>query len=283
MPLSGRPALFVVLVPAFLLAARPVEARRVARGEGVPDTIRVPFQTGKVYRVQLRPGDPLLVELPGEDSAAQLWFDPKWWMAETEPDSPAVTITASHAAEVVGRRGFIHILTAKRRYRISIEVEGVEENQPVPAVLELYDELGTSAGAKAVAQETRLKADRELVYAQKLAAEKARAEVSAFRRRSLMRLRTDFDWRGDFRIARIADDGVFTWILLQDKSVDRPIVQFIDQTGKAEAVNCDLDPDPPQAGLPPGMYVVQKVLRPGEKFKLLLGKQATWISLRGSR
>jgi hypothetical protein len=43
-------------------------------------------------------------------------------------------------------------------------------------------------------------------------------------------------------------------------------------------VNCDLDP--PSAGAPRGTYVVNRVLRAGEKFKLILGKQATWISLK---
>jgi hypothetical protein len=278
--------MLLVWLAGSLMVSGVAEARRPTKSEGLLDAMRLPYQKGKIYRLQLRPGDPLLLELPGGDTVGQLWFDPKWWIVETEPGASQVAISASESTDVVGRKGFVHIVTKTRQYRISLEVEGVDENERVPAALEIYEPRGGGAGAgdaSMAGQDARLRADRELLYAQRLAAEKVRAEVSDFKRRSLTRMRTDFEWRGDFRIARIVDDGVLTWILLQDKNVDRPVVQFIDQSGKAETVNCDLDRDPPHAGMPVGMYVVQKVLQPGEKFKLLLGKQATWISLKGQR
>ena len=48
--------------------------------------------------------------------------------------------------------------------------------------------------------------------------------------------------------------------------------QFVDKAGKTEVVNYELEN---------GTYVIQnKVLRPGEKLRLVLGKQQAWIALK---
>jgi hypothetical protein len=53
---------------------------------------------------------------------------------------------------------------------------------------------------------------------------------------------------------------------------DRAVIQFVDKTGKTELVNYELEN---------GTYVIQnKVLRPGEKFRLVLGKQQAWVALK---
>ena len=69
----------------------------------------------------------------------------------------------------------------------------------------------------------------------------------------------------------MVDDRVQTFVTVQDAS-DRAITQFVDKAGKSEVVNYELEN---------GMYVIQnKVLRPGERFRLVLGKQQAWIALK---
>ena len=243
------------------------EARKPRR---LPDTVRVPFERGKLYGVQLLPGAPFLLELPAGESARHLWFDDRWWAVETAPGGSRVVLRASSSEDVVGKTGFVHIETEPSNLRISLRVEAVEEYESVSAALELY--VASSPLNDPVKQQARKLADREMIYAQKMAAEKARAEVAAFRRRAIEKMRTNFEWGGDFRIARVVDDGVQTFILLADAASDRAVIQFVDKAGKAETVNHELEN---------GTYVVQnKVLRSGEKFRLILGKQMAWVALK---
>ncbi len=274
-------AAWTVLVVTTVLVVHPGFAEARKRDFSSPSgTIRLPFQKGRVYRLQLRPADPVLLELPEGHSVASLWFDKDSWQVETVPGASEVSLMAKPFNDLEEHRGFVHIVTTKS-YRISIELQAVDEGTRVPAALELYDE-GAASGVPGLAesQEARRKADRELLYAQKMAAEEVRSKTAAFRQRVLSRLRpnTDFEWSGDFIVANVTDDSVQSFIVLQDKAADRPVVQFIDANRKSEMVNCDLDP--PSAGAPHGTYVVNRVLRAGEKFKLILGKQATWISLK---
>jgi hypothetical protein len=230
------------------------------------DVLRVPYGPGAVYRLRLAAGAPCVVELPAGEKARNIWFDARWWGAESTPGSSRVVVRALGSSEVVGKRGSIHIETEPSDLRISLKVEAVSEDAEAPAALEVYRE-----GAKTdqASQEARKRLDTELVYARKHAEDKARAEFETWRRQALSTLRTEYDWGGDFRITRVVDDRVQTFITVPDAS-DRAVIQFVDKAGKKEIVNYELGN---------GVYTVQnKVLRPGEKLRLILGKEQAWVA-----
>lgn len=248
--------------------ARPAEPRS---GEKVfvRDTARLPFTAGKVYEVHLMPGAPFALELPAGESARNIWVDNRWWKAESTPGSSRVFLRALGTVDVVGRRGFIHVETDPSDYRISLRVEGVADTAEVSAGLEIYVE--GSALNDPVRQQARKMADKELLYMQRREQDKARAEYEAWRKNMLQNVRADYEWGGDFRIGRVVDDRVQTFVTVPEAS-DRAVVQFVDKTGKSEIINYELEN---------GTYVIQnKVLRPGEKFRLVLGKQQAWIGLK---
>jgi hypothetical protein len=256
-----------VVVVAAMAAGSPAWGRST---RSVPaDTLRCPYMPGRVYRLRLIPGAPFVIELPQGEAARNIWFDSRWWSAETRPGSARVVLRAIGTPEVVGKRGLIHIETEPSDLRMSLKVQAVSETEDVPAALQIY--LEGSALAEPMKRQVRKAVDSELVYAKKMAEERARAEFEAWRRQALANLRTDYEWGGDFRIHRVADDKVQTFITLPEAS-DRAVIQFVDKAGKKEVVNYELEN---------GMYVVQnKVLRAGEKFRLILGKEQAWVALR---
>jgi hypothetical protein len=251
--------------------ARARDPRGPAAAEAPADTLRLPYSRGKVYRVRLIPGAPFALELPAGESAKNLWYDNRWWAAETTPGAGRVFIRALGSADVVGRTGFLHIETEPSDLRLSLRVEAVDEQTSVPAALEIYAE-GSAANDPAQRQ-MRKSFDHELVYAQKQAEERARTEFESWRKNALASLRGDeaYDRGGDFRITRVVDDRVQTFISIPN-ATDRAVIQFIDKTGRAELVNYEIEN---------GTYVVQnKVLRPGEKLRLILGKEQGWVALK---
>ena len=104
------------------------------------DTVRLPYNRGKVYQVRLLPGAPFALELPAGESVKNLWFDNRWWAAETTPGASRVFLRAIGASDVVGRTGFVHIETDPSDLRLSIRVEAVQDGAEVPAALEIYVE-----------------------------------------------------------------------------------------------------------------------------------------------
>jgi hypothetical protein len=152
-------------------------------------------------------------------------------------------------------------------YRITLRVEGVADNAAVEPGLEVYVE--GSALNDPVRREAKKLADRELLYMRHREQEKAKTEYEAWRKSMLQNVRADYEWGGDFKVGRVVDDRVQTFITIPEAS-DRAVIQFVDKTGKTEIVNYELEN---------GTYVVQnKVLRHGEKFRLVLGKQQAWIA-----
>ena len=254
------------------LGAGGALAKPVApRGEKVVvrDTVRLPYTAGKVYEVRLIPGAPFALELPAGESARNIWFDNRWWAAESTPGSARVFLRALGTVDVVGRRGFIHVETDPSDYRISLRVEGVPDTVEVNPGLEIYVE--GSALNDPIRRQARKMADKELVYVQHQAQEKARGEYEAWRKNMLQNVRADYEWGGDFKIGRVVDDRVQTFVTLPEAS-DRAVIQFTDKTGRSEIVNYELEN---------GTYVIQnKVLRAGERFRLVLGKQQAWIGLK---
>jgi hypothetical protein len=234
-------------------------------------TRKVPYSAGQVYQLRLAPGAPFALELPAGESAKNLWYDNRWWAAETTPGASRVFIRALGSSDVIGRSGFIHVETEPSDLRISLRVEAVRDTAGVPAALEIYVE--GSALNDPLQRQMRKSFDRDLVYAQKQAEERARTEFEAWRKGALANLRGDeaYDRGGDFRISRVVDDRVQTFVSIPN-ATDRAVIQFVDKTGRAELVNYELEN---------GTYVIQnKVLRPGEKFRLILGKEQGWVALK---
>ena len=251
--------------------ARSREARGQAEVEQSAGTLRLPFSRGKVYRLRLIPGAPFALELPAGESAKNLWYDNRWWAAETTPGGARVFIRALDSSDAEGRSGFIHIETEPSDLRISLRVETVRDTASVPAALEIYVE-GSALNDPAQRQ-MRKSLDRDLVYAQKQAEERAHTEFEAWRKNAVANLRGDeaYERGGDFRITRVVDDRVQTFVSIPN-ATDRAVIQFVDKTGRAELVNYELEN---------GTYVIQnKVLRPGEKFRLVLGKEQGWVALK---
>jgi len=260
----------VILAPVALAESAPggPPTKRLEKVV-VRDTGRVPYLAGKVYQIKLMPGAPFALELPAGESARNIWVDNRWWKAESTPGSSRVFLRALGSDDVVGRRGFIHVETDPSDYRISLRVEGVPETAEVSAGLEIYVE-GSPLNDPVRLQARRI-ADKELLYIQRREQERARADVEAWRKNLLQHMRADYEWGGDFRIGRVVDDRVQTFVTVPDAS-DRAVIQFVDKAGKVEVVNYELEN---------GTYTIQnKVLRPGEKFRLVLGKRQAWIVLK---
>jgi hypothetical protein len=211
------------------------------------------------------------LELPAGEVAKNIWYDNHWWAAETTPGASRVFLRALGASDVIGRSGFIHVETDPSDLRLSIRVEAVRDTANVAPALEIYAE-GSALNDPAQKQ-LRKSIDRELVYAQKQAVDQGRAQFDAWRKNAMVNLRGDeaYDRGGDFRIGRVVDDRVQTFITIPN-ATDRAVIQFIDKTGRGELVNYEVEN---------GTYVIQnKVLRPGEKFRLVLGKEQGWVALK---
>jgi len=249
-------------------SARTVEPKGVEKVVA-REMVRLPFTAGKVYEVKLIPGAPFALELPAGETARNIWFDNRWWAAESTPGSSRVFLRALGTVDVVGRKGFIHVETDPSDYRICLKVEGVPDTAEVGGGLEIYAE--GSALNDPVRRQARKMADKELLYVQRREQDKARAEFEGWRKNMLQNVRADYEWGGDFRISRVVDDRVQTFVTLPEAS-DRAVIQFVDKTGKTEIVNYELEN---------GTYVIQnKVLRQGERFRLVLGKQQAWVGLK---
>lgn len=255
------------LAVALLLASLPSMA--LAAKNRQIGILRFPFTDGSIYRLRLVPGAPFVVELPAGESARNIWFDSRWWAAESTPGSSRVLLRAIGSSDVVGKKGLVHIETEPSDLRISIKVEAVNEEADVAAALQIY--LEGAAIKSPLQQQVRKAVDSELVYAQKHAEEKARAEFESWRRNALANFRADYEWGGDIRVTRVVDDKVQTYITVAGGS-DRAVIQYMDKAGKKEIVNYEFQN---------GTYLVQnKVLRPGEKFRLILGKEQSWVGIK---
>jgi hypothetical protein len=174
--------------------AAEAHSRERARSEGAAkattpttisrvDTVRLPYTRGKVYVVRLVPGAPFALELPAGEAAKNLWYDNRWWAAETTPTGSRVFIRALGSSDVVGRTGFMHVETDPSDLRISLRVEAVPDTGGAPAALEIYVE--GSAMNDPAQRQMRKAFDRDLLYAQKQAEDRARAQFEAWRKGAL--------------------------------------------------------------------------------------------------
>jgi hypothetical protein len=231
------------------------------------DTLRYPYVPGAVFRVRLVPGSPFVVELPSGETAANVWRDTQYWMGETTEGSTRVVLRPLGSSDVVGRKGFIHIETVPSNLLISLRVQAVADTEDVPAVLQIY--LEGSAARDPFKRQVREAVDAELLLARRHAVDEERAKFEAWKRATLSNFHADYEWGGDFQITRVVDNRLQTSISVPDGS-DKAVIQFIDQAGRAEVVNYEFSN---------GVYTLEnKVLRRGEKFRLILGKEKAWVA-----
>jgi hypothetical protein len=265
-PLKG---LLLGLALATGVVADSAQARPGKGRAGARDILRFPYSEGAVYRIKLVPGSPFVVELPSGESARNIWRDTQYWMAETTEGSSRVVIRPIASSDIVGRRGFVHIETAPSQLRISLRVQAVDQLSEVPAALQIYLERAMAVGP--LARQVRQSVDSELGLVRRHVVEEERAKFEAWKRHTLSTLRDDYDWGGDFRITRVVDNRLQTYITVPDGN-DKAVIQYIDRSGKSEIVNYEFSN---------GVYVLEnKVLRRGEKFRLILGKEQAWVALR---
>ncbi len=242
------------LAPALLLAGQ--------------DTLKLPYQSSRVYVLKLIPGAPAVVELPQGETAHNIWFDRSFFKAESTPDTNRVVVQALNTPEAVGRTSYIHIETEPGNLRVSLKVEGVPERQEVPGVLQIYLD-GQDEGSLVNAQVQR-KVAKEAAYARRFAEEKAAADFQAWRRQLLANVNDRYGWSGDMAIEKVVDDRVQTFVSMP-KASDLAVIELVDKAGKPDKVNYELEN---------GCYVINKVLRPGEKWHLILGREQAWIRVK---
>jgi hypothetical protein len=232
------------------------------------DTQKLPYLPSKIYNLRLIPGAPAVVELPQGELAHNIWYDKSFFKAESTPDTNRVVIQAINTPEAVGRTSFIHIETEPSNLRISLKVEGVPDRQEVPGVLQIYLD-GADEGGLVNAQ-VQQRVQKETVYARKFAQDKAAADFQAWRQQLLQNMNDHYVWGGDMVIQRVVDDRVQTFVSMP-KASDLAVIELQDKAGKPDKVNYELEN---------GCYVINKVLRPGEKWHLILGKEQAWIKVK---
>jgi hypothetical protein len=257
------------LVPIALLCW-PQTSFAEGRGDSA-DTLRYPYREGAVYRVKLVPGAPFVVELPSGEGARAVWRDPQYWHADWVAGATRVIIRPLDMSEVIGRRGFIHIETTPSNLRISLRVEAVRPNIDVPGVLRVY--LTEDTAASPMQRQVRQAVDAELPLVRKHVEAEERQKYEAFKRQLLSSFRDDYDWGGDFRITKVIDNSLQTFVTVPGGN-DTAVIQFVTKGGQVEIVEYEFDAKT-------GVYTLaNKVLRKGEKLRLVLGKEKAWIALK---
>lgn len=259
------PALLALVGPSALSATQ--DAAKTSQ-----DSLRHPYIAGSIYKIQVTAGNPFMLELPSGERAKNIYFDNKYWDAESTPETERVAIRALRATDIVGTVGSIQIETEPSGLLITVRAEVMEERSPVPLTMSIYLDGGALQGSGDVIKtQVDRRVSKELLYVNRASEERTKAEFSAWKRQALENLRDSYSWGGDFKIDRVVDDKVQTYIYCASAS-DKAVLEMIDKGGKQEKVNYELEN---------GCYVVQnKVLRSGEKFRLLLGKEKAWIALK---
>ena len=233
------------------------------------DIIRKTYSAYTMYPVRLVPGVPFCLELPKGDSVVNSWCDPQWFKAESTPGSNRAILRALAADGVEGHTTYFHIETAAG-LRITLAAEVVRAKATdVPGVMEIIVDEG-SAGASASQALIDHRVRVETSAAEFRAEERAKGDFEKWRSEAIMNLRDTYRFGGDFHIQKVVDDKVQTMIYVPEGS-DRATMEVIDRSDKQEKVNYEFVN---------GVYTVNKVLRPGEKFRLILGKEQAVIALK---
>lgn len=230
------------------------------------DLVRVPYQSFKVYRMALFPGTPAVIELPQGESAQNIWYDKKWWMAESVPGSNRVLVRAIEADGIQGKKTLLHIEMAPSGLRLSFALEAVTDFDRQPAVFQVYMDAEDPEAlarkqleAKVAERLTPLRANLEA---------HAQAELENWKGQALAKVRTDYRVKGKVDVSRVVDDGTQTFIY--SNAPELSALSFVNRDKKEEALNSQLQG---------GRYVVNRVLQMGERFVLTVGDKQTTVSL----
>jgi hypothetical protein len=264
---------------AVIWLALPVAVAAAPKAKTGRKVLRLPYDRTQAYHIQLMPGSPFRVDLPDGETVRNTWFDRKWWSAEGGPGSPLLIIRTSDSRGDIPMSAMfsvLHVETQPSLLLITFTLERVDEDAitaapQIPVAMELYLE-----GPSAIEHATRAKVNdavaKEMPYLEREVEEKASAKYAEMYRRAVTNLRDDYEWAGDFAdvISKVIDDRVRTTINLK-KASEKVVVLFEDKDGKRHPVNCEVES---------GMYIIQKVLRPGQKFRLVLGKEESWVALK---
>lgn len=253
-------------------AAMALEEGKAATAAAVPsfahfgDVVRVPYQSFKVYRMSLFPGTPGVIELPQGEVAQNIWYEKKWWVAESVPGSNRVLVKAIEADGIQGRKSLLHIEMAPSGLRLSFAVEAVTDFNSQPAVFQVYLD-GEDPEALARKQLEAKVAERLTPIRANLEAA-AHLELENWKGQALARVRTDYRVRGKVEVSRVVDDGTQTFIYSNGPELSA--LAFINRDKKEEALNSQLQN---------GRYVVNRVLQAGERFVLTVGEKQSTVSL----
>ena len=232
------------------------------------DIMRLPFQSHRIYKIQVVPGSPVMLELPAGESAKNMFWDTNWWTLESTPGSGRVVIDAKQAMGVVGRKTNAHIETVPGDFRITLSLEAVSEAFDVPAAWQLYlDKLDPEAvmyqRAKARAQ-TELEQDRSRMES------RMQEDLGRWKREALGKARAAYKFDKDLGITKVVDDGVQTFVYTPSES-EQATIKIQNRDGKEEVLDLEFSN---------GMYTINRVLQPKEEFRVALGKVSSTIKLK---
>jgi hypothetical protein len=256
------------------------EALAASKQKAAPRVLRLPYDKTQTYHVKLMPGAPFRVDLPAGEEVQSVICDLQWWSGEGVPGRPILIIRTSdtRGGELPPQALFsiMHVETKPSRLMLSftlerVDVEELSEMPAIPVAMELYL-AGSALVEKANQSHVNDAVAKEMPYLEREIEEKNRAKYAEMYRRAVSNLRDDYDIAGDFTalIGKVVDDRVRTTINMK-KASEKVVLLFEDKDGKRQPVNYEIEN---------GMFIVQKVLRPGQKFRLVLGKEESWIALK---
>lgn len=226
---------------------------------------RVPFQSGRVYRLVLVPGAPFALELPLGEGVRAASCDRQWFKAEGDESSNRLMVSAMAAEGVEAKRSFLQVeSTSGILYSFALEV-GSPTLTPA-AGLSIYME-GT---------------DKEASY-RKAAMAQAGAQTVAFQGELERRMRGEFNrWKAEtlasysstykveqdgIKLDKVLSNSVQTYLYTRNLS-EIPTVKLVNRDKQEEVLDFEHDN---------GVFVVNRVLRPGERFILAAGKSKATV------
>lgn len=260
---------------ARVMTTSEAQKSEVAKQAGAPkvespyfgDILRLPFQSHRVYKIQVVPGCPVILELPAGEAAKNMYWDMNWWTMESTPGSGRVVIDAKQAMGIVGRKTNAHIETVPGDFRISISLEAVSEAYDVPAAWQLY--LDKQDPEAAMYQKAKARAQAELEQDRARMESRMQEDLGRWKREALGKARAAYKFDKDM-FSKVVDDGVQTFLYAPAES-EQATIKFMNRDGKEEVLDLEFSN---------GMYTINRVLQPKEEFRAALGKASSTIKLK---
>lgn len=226
---------------------------------------RVPFQSGRVYRLVLVPGAPFVVELPMGEGVRLASCDRQWFKAESDESSNRLMVSAIAAEGVEAQHSFLQVeSTSGVLYSFALEI-GSSATTPA-AGLSIYmdgSDKETSyrkaAMAQVGAQTVALQGDLE---------RRMRGEFNRWKAETLASYSSAYRVDQDgIKLEKVLSNSVQTYLYTRGLS-EVPTVLLINRDKKEEVLDFEHDN---------GVFVVNRVLRPGERFVLAVGKSKATV------